>query len=175
MKKIIFIILFVFLFFQNSFSQINKKIDIPEALNYLNLFLNDVNPLATITGKITYNNYAETFSYVSKCEAEEIKTSLNSSFSFNINDVISIDEMILKSKDYNSSSLAYTFYLKNEVYRESYTKIEGSIIKDFSSKKDSKVWFSTEKSLTENDVLNIKRTIRDIFKNIPVKTEIKNY
>lgn len=166
------------MFFQNSFSQINKKIDIPEALNYLNLFLNDVNPLVITTGKITYNNYAETLSYVSKTESQDfakIKESLNSSFSFNINDVISIDEMILKSKDYNSSSLAYTFYLKNEVYRENYTKIEGSIIKDYSSKKGSKVWFSTEKSLTENDVLNIKRTIRDIFKDIPVKTEIKNY
>lgn len=175
MKKTLLLLLLSSPFFQNIYSQNYENKDITDAVNFLNIFLNEENWSAKITGGFTYNNYSKTLLYKSKSVGkDEKKTTIDDNYIFSLKNVIKITEKIHKADKNNSENsnlMAFDILLKDEIYRSLYIQKKGDTIPDYKNKKVRKVWFAIEKNITDEDVENLKLAIREIFQNIPVETE----
>lgn len=172
-KISLFVLFFAVTF--NIYCQNEKKSNITEAISYLNLFLNEENWVVKTTGSFSYNDYSKTLSYKSKSVSDdENKTVIDVNFSFNLNNILIVKENIHKAdknKSNESNVITYTIFLKNEVFKSLYIRKKNDITPDYTNEKVKKVWFAIEKSITDDDVENIKLAIRDIFQEIPIETE----
>lgn len=175
MKNKIFLLSLFFTVTLNLYCQNEKKNNITEAVSYLNLFLNNENWIVKTTGSVSYNNYSKALSYESKSVFDdENKTVSDINFSFSLNNIINIKESIHKAdknKSNESNIITYNIFLKNEVFKSYHVRKKNDVLPDYTNKKVKEVWFAIEKSTTDDDIENIKLAIRDIFQNIPIKTE----
>lgn len=143
-----------------------------EAVNYLNQFLSIKSWGHETEANFIYNNYANSLTFKSLSKFKDSKnSSIETNFSFKIDDVIKIEEAI-HTPDKNSDSYIIYFkvYLKEKINYTNYNKSDGDVIPDYKNSFEDNVSINIAKSLTEQDLKSLSSVMRDIFENVEVVT-----
>lgn len=164
-----------------SIDTVSKSQDFKEMINYINQFLSINSWWGNTVADFEYNVYSNSLNYKS---IKSIKKSMDSdkdytiyeeNFSFNIADVISINEMIRFGNEAKSEPNILTFRinLNNEInyFKYTHSKNDEGKIPDVGNTKRKSIDFTFAKSLTNQDSKSLSLTMRDIFKNATFETK----
>lgn len=170
MKLKVIFNLFILFFSISVFSQVEGEKFNKDALEYLNIFLNDEGWAMKVEGNFSYNKYSNSLSFKSKIEIDDSKKTIRKQeYVLNLDNIKNIEELLYKEKNI----VGYTINLINEIYYKTHTIQKGDVIPQFKNEKRKSITLNIYKQLSDDDFRNIQKVIRDVFINIPIET--KNY
>lgn len=173
--KSIFILTFLFYLFTNSLSaQKNIKIDL-DALQFFNSYLNNKSVIDDQKAELIFEKYTNSLNYKSTdlmyenpTTEEDIYYKSIVTFPIPLDNIVKMEEVIYQ--DGETIVMQYVFYLDKEVKRTIETKEKGKWL-DKAETNVNKVFFPIAVDLDANEVKNIQKVIRDVFKNIDIVTK----